>query len=116
MTILQILAYCFLLISHQDDPDIPCLETEQKIRSQVTESDPVIVTATLTEKYDSATVKGERYSLKIDKPGEYTITMRSFFFDSYLVLRKATQEVLIEDDDGLYGVHSRIIFRAEEGN
>ena len=38
--------------------------------------------------------------------------MKSLFFDTYLVFRDKEGKVLAEDNDGLYGTHSRVVFQS----
>ena len=46
---------------------------------------------------------------RIVDDGPMTVTLRSVRFDGYLVARDAEGEVVAEDDDGWYWLHSRIV-------
>ncbi len=89
----------------------PVLRPGEKIEAAVADGDPIVETETLlsggyTRQH---TVVGKTYRLDVDEPGTYHIDLRSYAFDSYLVLRDARGIVIAEDDDGLISVHSRIV-------
>src|SRR5437899_3109766 len=93
--------------------DLPRLEIGKPIEGRIEDGDPVVVTERLKKTFTDAPVLGKRYAIEIREPGSYTLELRSYFFDAYLVLRNASGKVLAEDDDGLLGTHSRIVFEAD---
>jgi len=65
-------------------------------------------TATLETCYSDVPAVGRTFRIEIEERGPYTIELRSYLFDAYLVLRGETGEILAEDDDGAVGIHSRV--------
>jgi len=49
----------------------------------------------------------------VSKSGPYTIELRSYDFDAYLVLTEWNGALLAEDDDGLIGTHARVVLNLE---
>ncbi len=64
----------------------------------------------------------KRFSFLCPKEGIFSISLRSFDFDSFLILRNGAGTILQEDDDGLLPypqdwapLHSFVEFQAQEG-
>jgi len=100
----------------RSDSGSPLLEIGVAREAEITESDPVIQTKTLLGSHTDAPVRGKSFRLEVQEAGLYHIDLRSWFFDAYLVLRDADDNVLVEDDDGLLGTHLRIVHDLEAGN
>ena len=86
----------------------PLLEVGKTIEASIEDSDPRVETPTLRANYTEAPVVGKTYLIEVEEAGAYTIELRSYLFDAYLVLRDEAGEILAEDDDGAVGVHARI--------
>ena len=52
------------------------------------------------EKYSTGRTRTVVHRVRVEESGWYTLELRSFFFDSYLVLRSVEGRALAEDDDG----------------
>src|SRR5262249_32687723 len=91
------------------------LRVGETLAGEITDADPAVHTPTLDESYTDAPVVGKTFLVEVEEPGTYTLELRSYFFDSYLVLREESGELLAEDDDGLLGTHSRIVVELEPG-
>jgi CHAT domain-containing protein/tetratricopeptide (TPR) repeat protein len=63
----------------------------------------------VVENDELATARSLQLTLTIEEQGTYTIELRSYFFDPYLVLLDPDGFALLEDDDGLLDHHSRIV-------
>ncbi len=92
----------------QETGDPPFLEIDHTIEASIENSDPHVQTPILAN-YTDALVVGKSYLIQVDERGTYTIDLRSYFFDTYLVLRDDAGDVMAEDDDGLLSTHSRIV-------
>ena len=99
------------LQAHVQEP--PRLVVGEIREDEIKDGDPVVHTAALDRSYSDAPVVGKSYRIQIDSAGPYTIELRSYLFDAYLVLRDEAGDVLAEDDDGAFGNHSRITFEVE---
>jgi CHAT domain-containing protein/tetratricopeptide (TPR) repeat protein len=58
-------------------------------------------------------VRAESFFVQVPSAGSWTLEMRSYSFDSYLVLRDGAGKVLAENDDGPVGWHARLAFQAD---
>ena len=85
------------------------LRVGETLAIEVSDSALVVETDQLRANYTTAPTVGRDLVLRIEERGAYTIELRSFDFDSYLVLRDGEGATLAEDDDGLIGTHSRLI-------
>jgi tetratricopeptide (TPR) repeat protein len=101
------LALCAVLVA-QEPPHAPVLKLEETLAGSIAEGDPVVRTETLDKNYVDAPVRGKTYTIRVAEAGSYTLRLRSYFFDAYLVLRDAHGAVLKEDDDGWLRAHSRL--------
>ena len=101
-------------VQSAQDPRLPVLRPGQAVRGEIREHDPAIHTEQLDRDYRDAPVRGRSYTLQIAEAGEYTIDLRSHFFDAYLVVRDAGSRDL-EDDDGLLLTHARLVARLVAG-
>jgi len=113
MSAFVFLLFFFLSLGDESRTELQIGETHE---GTISADDRPVHTKILDEHYRDALVVGKRYGLKITEPGTYVIDMLSRTFDTYLVLRDGESKFLNEDDDGLYGTHSRIVFQVEEGN
>lgn len=91
------------------------LAVGKTLEGEITDAAAVVHTPTLDEGFTDAPAIGKSYSIEIEEPGFYTIELRSYFFDAYLVLRDRVGNVLAEDDDGGIGLHARISTELELG-
>lgn len=95
--------------------DLHVLRPGEAWTGVISEDDPTVSTATLLSQSYAASVKrGTSCRIEIPAAGMYTVELRSFFFDAYLVLRDADGNVIAEDDDGLPSTHARLAFHADE--
>lgn len=108
-----ILLFIFIAIPGQED--LPVIEAGDIVKGVIEDGDSVVHTENLDERYTQAPTLGRQYTLRVGLPGFYTLEMKSLFFDTYLVLRDPKGTILAEDDDGFYGTHSRIVFKADPG-
>ncbi len=108
-------ALACLLLLQGAIAETPHLRVGQTLRGEIADSDPVVHTPALDRSMTDAPVVGKSYVVRVDEPGTYTIELRSYFFDAYLVLRTEAGEILAEDDDGLLGTHSRIVVELTPG-
>jgi hypothetical protein len=91
------------------------LRVGETLKGTVDDTDPVVETDVL-RMYDVAATVGKTYRIQVERAGPYHIELRSYDFDTYLVLRDASGEPIAEDDDGWVEVHSRIqVERMEAG-
>ena len=105
-----------LLPSRQDPSrDPPALHVGEKIASEITDTDPEVHTPTLDTTYADVPTVGKGFRIEVEFPGTYTIELRSYLFDAYLVLRSESGVVLAEDDDGLMATHPRLVHSFEPG-
>ena len=72
-----------------DQEPVPGLKISAKAEAEITEKDSQVHTRVLDRDYTDAPVRGKSYRVQVDKDGVYTIDLHSYFFDAYLVLRKA---------------------------
>ena len=56
--------------------------------------------------YTLATARTRVYRFRLATPGVFHFALKSYYFDSYLVVRDSSGQVIAEDDDGLFHVHS----------
>lgn len=97
----------------QEPKDSRWLELGKSLRGELTDAAPQVHTPTLDAKYSNVPVVGVEYRIQVETSGTYCVELRSFAFDAYLVLRDATGELLIEDDDGLLVPHARIVAKLQ---
>jgi len=93
----------------------PALKPGVSLKGEITDQSPVVETPTLKKGYTDAPVLGETFRFQVPESGPWHLDLRSYFFDAYLVLRDGEGRLLAEDDDGLIGVHSRIVVKLEAG-
>jgi len=99
----------------QEPSGLPVLRVGETIEGEITDEDAVVHAETLDAQYTDAPTVGQTYLIEVEESGPYHIDLRSYFFDAYLVLRDAEGEVMAEDDDGLVGIHSRIVAELRSG-
>ncbi len=96
--------------------DEPTLLVVDRVEEGVLgESASVVETETLVTRYADAPTVGMAFQIEVDETGPYTLELRSYYFDGYLVLRDAAGLVLAEDDDGLIGRHAKLVVELEAG-
>ncbi|KAA3614275.1 MAG: CHAT domain-containing protein [Planctomycetota bacterium] len=91
------------------------MELETEIEARIEKSDPVQHAPGLDKEAKYAPVLGKSYSLSVKASGLYSIVLKSYDFDPYLILLEAGGKVIAEDDDGLIGVHSKLLVELKEG-
>ena len=91
------------------------LEVGKPIEGIIGVDSPVAHTPTLDASHDSAPAVGNEFQIVIAESGPYTIELRSFDFDAYLVITEWNGALLTEDDDGLFGAHARVVLNLEAG-
>ncbi len=57
----------------------------------------------------------ERFRLELGATERCTLTVRSFDFDVYLVVRDAADQVVVEDDNGWVGTQAQATFALADG-
>jgi len=86
--------------------ELPRLALDSPIDGELVDGDPVVETPTLQEDYANAAVVGRAFLFEVVDDGPFTIELRSYFFDAYLIVRNAAGDLLAEDDDGLLRTHA----------
>ncbi len=89
------------------------LEVGKPIEGRVGVDSAVTHTPTLDANYSNAPTVGRGYQVMVAKTGPYTIELRSYEFDAYLVVTGFDGTVLVEDDDGLLNTHARVVLELE---
>jgi tetratricopeptide (TPR) repeat protein len=112
---LAALAFAPLAVAQDPGGDLPVLRVGETTEGEIAGGDPEVHTPTLDKAYTDAPVVGKAYVVEVEEGGPYTIELRSYLFDAYLVLRDEAGEVWAEDDDGGIGVHARIVAELEAG-
>jgi hypothetical protein len=96
-------------ISQDSAPAPGVLRAGAAWKAEITDAAPEVLTPALERRLGDVPVVGESITVEIVEPGPYTLELRSYLFDAYLVLRDSTGELLAEDDDGLIGTQARIV-------
>ena len=109
------LAALLSLVLQASAQEPPRLIVGESLEGEITDADPAVHTPTLDVRHTTAPTIGKTFLLAVDEPGTYTLELRSYFFDAYLVLRDESGALLAEDDDGLVGTHARIVVELEPG-
>jgi len=92
------------------------IQPGESISGSIARSDPLIRTPGIDAIEPPSQVRTRTHLLTVRETGTYTIELRSYFFDAYLVLRDGGSEaILAEDDDGLIDAHSRISCTLNKG-
>ena len=94
---------------------VPVLKVGEKVEGKITEKDAEVHTKVLDKEYTHAPARGKSFRVPVDTDGAYTIDLRSYLFDAYLVLRNAEANVPTQDDDGLLETHARLVVQLEAG-
>ena len=108
-----ILALAVLLAQAGDAP--PRLEVGAAFEASIEDGDPLVETEALRTTHPDWPNVGKCYRIEVGEAGEYTLELRSYYFDAYLVLRDEANELLDEDDNGLVFSHSLLVRRLEPG-
>ena len=90
----------------------PVLHPGDAVDGTIEETDPVIRTETL-DALTEGVVHGEVFLVARAEPGSFHVEVRSHLFDAYLIVRDEDGAPLLEDDDGLFATHSRIVVPAD---
>ncbi len=90
-----------LSFSTQDPVELPVLHVGQTVEAWMKPHAPPVSTPALEATDPDGRRGAAIYRLVVDDPGTITVELRSFIFDTYLVLRDAEGGVLAEDDDSL---------------
>jgi len=96
-------------VAQQAAQDVPILRSGGTIEGEIADGDPEVHTELLTATYTQAPTVAKTFLIELEENGSYSFELRSHHFDAYLILRDNEGSVLFEDDDGLIGVHSRIV-------
>ncbi len=91
------------------------LNVGESAEGLIGESSERIQTPTLDANYASAPTRGAKWRLRVEESGPYTMELRSYDFDAYLVLWSADGSIVGEDDDGLISTHARLAVELEAG-
>ena len=70
-------------------------------------------TPSLNANYTKAPTAGISYLLTVSEVGAYSIKLRSYDFDAYLILSNQSGVVLIETDGGFVGTHALVVLDLE---
>ncbi|NOT31391.1 MAG: CHAT domain-containing protein [Planctomycetes bacterium] len=104
-----------VLLLAQAGGALPRLEVGAAIEASIEDGDPRVETEVLRTTHPDWPNVGKCYRIEVVEAGEYTLELRSYYFDAYLVLRDDADELLDEDDNGLVFSHSRLVRRLEPG-
>jgi len=91
-------------------PDKVVLQAESKVEGEIRADSESVRTASL-----DSPARGVRLRLEINAPGPVTINLRSYFFDTYLVLLDSDGALVAEDDNGLVATQSRVVAHLDAG-
>jgi CHAT domain-containing protein/tetratricopeptide (TPR) repeat protein len=108
MRLVPALAVLLLPQEPQALPDLPRLVVDRPLEGEIVDGLSPVETPTLQEDYADVPVVGRTFLLEAPEHEPFTIELRSFFFDAYLVVRDRAGELLAEDDDGLLRTHARV--------
>jgi len=106
---LSLLLALLLFLPPQDE--LPVLTPGQALQGEIGDLDPVVLTP-VTEKCRPEPVVGRRYLVRLSEPGEFTVSMRSLFFLTYLVLRDREGALLAEEGNGSFWTPCRLSFES----
>ena len=98
------------LFQHDDVNQEP-----QSWSGTITEQSQVVSTPALKESFSETPTVGQVVSFSVLESGPYFLDLRSFAFDSYLVLANEAGQPLIENDDGWLATHSLVQADLEAG-
>lgn len=104
------------LLLGQDPDSLPVLRPGETVRAVINDGGTVVHSEILDTEFEEDPTIGRRYLVRITDAGQYTVDLKALLFDTYLVLRDGEGTVLDEDDDGLYGTHSRIVIQSNQAN
>lgn len=105
-------AAAFLLLAVLAQAPV-ALKPGQPMAGEITAESPSISTPTLAKDYGFESVAGAQFNLLVEQSGSYTVELRSFAFDAYLIAFGPYRTLLAEDDDGLLATHSRLVLDLE---
>ncbi|MFQ5748930.1 MAG: CHAT domain-containing protein [Planctomycetota bacterium] len=109
-------ATLLLLLPFLQTPGNPgTLKPGVPVQGEVTGHSQVVETPTLKQGYTDGPVVGETFTFQVPESGSWHLDLRSCFLDTDRVVRDGGGTVLGEDDDGLIGVHARIVAELEAG-
>jgi len=85
------------------------LEIQTPLDGVIDQNTGQVHTLILDRSYNTAPTVGDTYSFTVAQSGAYSIELRSYAFDAYLVILDQSGVVHTEDDDGLFGTHARAV-------
>ncbi|MCB9897921.1 MAG: hypothetical protein H6825_07955 [Planctomycetes bacterium] len=116
---LRPIVVCLLLatgVARAQDPSLlPDLVEGTAVEGVVEDGDPVVTSEAIKKGFTDATVVAVSYRFVPEASDTYTIDLRGFSFDAYLLLRDARGALVAEDDDGLVATHARIVAELTAG-
>ncbi len=106
-----------LLTLAQGELEPPFLGLGETREARISDEDARVESPRLRGYTDFVTKppRAQRFQLRVEQPGPYTIELVARLFDAYLVLRDESGGVLAEDDDGLLNTHARLVYALEPG-
>jgi len=107
------LVACIAQAAPQDD-ELQVLRPGESISGVIADGDQVVTSVAL-DGYVNAPTVGRAFEFEVKQAGAFHVDLRSCLFDTYLVLRDDSGDIVAEDDDGLVGTHSRVVFEAQAG-
>lgn len=104
-----------LPLSGAKEQGLVALTPGKTLESSVEDGDEAITTEKLAGGYVDQPVLGKSFTLTVKTAGTWRLDLVGHAFDGYLVLRDAQGALVAEDDDGLVGVHARIVAELAAG-
>lgn len=86
---------------------LPQLRIDEPVRGAIERTDP-IVKAQGVRADISAALRGKSFRIEVPADTRLVVDMRSHYFDSYLVIRDRSGDIVHEDDNGLLAAHARV--------
>jgi tetratricopeptide (TPR) repeat protein len=106
------LSFGFAIANAQESdanrPGKTSLGLHEPIEAELTDADPEVATPVLLRDYADAEVHGRRYRIATGKGQPCVVTLESYNFDAYLVVRDADGAPVAEDDDGFGSTHALV--------
>ena len=110
------IALALIVCALLQDSQIQELRPGEPVQGVITDASAEVHTPTLDESYTDAPVVGLDFRVQVSTAGTYTIELRSYAFDAYLVLRDEAGALLTEDDDGLVATDARVVTELAAGS
>lgn len=93
--------------------DSVSLEVGKPVEGIIRSDSTVIHTPTLDASYNVTPTRGNDIVVFVPESGIYTVDLRSFEFDAYIVLADSSGAILAEDDDSHLTTHARVVVELE---